>query len=224
MDRLYYYLFYGSFTLMPILLLLILLTKQRCLVWSKRCAGKLDAIRVEVESVKYSLESAITRYLSDCVSDKIHTLVSEMVENHNRENDFQREVRLEEVASVPACEEPQTQPLKPFDINDLPKMEPEFGEKYGDAILEALAFEESYTDKYITRAAINFNGIGMKRVTLSPGHWSKLMNLGFVREEPVSVSAILYNILEEHFKTYGKEIEPLAIIGNRNMKYGYGRN
>lgn len=223
MDRLYYYLFYGSFTLMPILLLLILLTQQRCRVWSKRCARKLDTIRDEVECVKYSLESAITRYLSDCIPDRIHTLVSEMVEKHIRENDFPCEVRLEEVEFAPACEEPQPHPLKQFDVNDLPKMDSEFGEKYGDAIFEALAFEESYTDKYITRPAINFNGIGMKRVTLSPDHWSKLMDLGFVKEEPVSVSALLYNILEEHFNTYGKEIEPLAIIGNRNMKYGYGR-
>lgn len=61
MDRFYYYLFYGSFTLMPILLLLILITQQRCRVWAKRCVRKLDIINDTVESVKYSAESAITR-------------------------------------------------------------------------------------------------------------------------------------------------------------------
>lgn len=223
MDRLYYYLFYGSFTLMPILLLLILLTQQRCRVWSKRCARKLDAILDGVESVKYSVESAITRYLSDCIPDKIHSLVSEMVEKHIRENDCPHELPPEDVEFVPTCEESQTSPLKPFNINDIPKMDPELEEKFSTAILEALALEESYSDKYIKRPVYNLNGMGMRRVALSPEHWSKLMSLGFVNETPVSVSAIVNNILTEHFSTHGKEIDDLVIIGDRNKKYGYGR-
>lgn len=223
MDRLYYYLFYGSFTLMPILLLLILLTLLRCRVWSKRCARKLDAVRDEVESVKHSAESEITRYPSDYIPDKIHSLVSEMVEKHIRENSYLSDIREEDVEFVPTCEAPQTSPLKSFDINDLPKMESGLGEKFGPVIMEALASERYYTDKYIKRPDINFNGIGMKRVALSPEHWSRLTSLGFVNETPVSVSAIVFNILTEHFSTYGKEIEELVIIGDRNMKYGYGR-
>lgn len=223
MDRLYYYLFYGSFTLMPILLLLILLAQQRCRVWSKRCARKLDAVLDGVESVKYSVESAITRYLSECIPDKIHSLVSEMVEKHIRENDCPHEVCLEDVEFVSTCEESHTSPLKPFDINDLPKMDPELEGKFSSAILEAFALEESYSDKYIKRPVYNLNGMGMRRVTLSPEHWAKLMSLGFVNEPPVSVSAIVNNILTEHFITHGKEIDELVIIGNRNKKYGYGR-
>lgn len=224
MDDLYFYLFYGSFTLMPILLLLILLTQQRCRVWSKRCARKLDAIRDEVESVKYSAESAITRYLSDYIPERIHTHVSDMVEKHIRENSFLRDIREEDVEFVSPCEEPQIQPLKSFDINDLPKMDPELGEKCGAAILEAFGFEQSYSDKYIKRSDVNLNGMGIKRVALSLDHWSKLTSLGFVNETPVSVSAIVNNILAEHFSTYGKEIDELVIIGDRNKKYGYGRN
>lgn len=223
MDHLYYYLFYGSFTLMPILLLLIFLTLLRCRVWSKRCARKLEDVHEEVESVKHSAESAIMRCLSDYIPDKIHSLVSEMVEKHIRENSYLSDIREEDVEFVPTCEAPQTNPLKSFDINDLPKMEPGFGEKFGPVIMEALTSERYYTDKYIKRPDINFNGIGMKRVALSPEHWSRLASLGFVNETPVSVSAIVFNILTEHFSTYGKEIEELVIIGDRNMKYGYGR-
>lgn len=224
MDDLYFYLFYGSFTLMPILLLLILLTQQRCRVWSKRCARKLDAIRDEVESVKYSAESAITRYLSDYIPEKIHTLVSDMVEKHLRDNNYPQEACLNDVEFVLSDEEPQIQPLKPFDINDLPKMDPELGEKCGVAILEAFGFEQSYSDKYIKCSDVNLNGMGIKRVALSREHWSKLTSLGFVNETPVSVSAIVNNILTEHFSTHGKEIDELVIIGDRNKKYGYGRN
>lgn len=223
MDRLYYYLFYGSFTLMPILLLLILLTQQRCRVWAKRCARKLDIIRDEVESVKYSAESAITRFLSDYIPDKIHAIVSELVEKHIRENDCPQEIRPEDVEFIPACEEPQTSPLKSFDINDLPKMDPDFEDRFGPVIMEALGLEQCYSDKYIKRPDINLNGVGMKRVSLSPEHWAKLTSLGFVNETPVSVSAIVNNILMEHFSTYGKEIDELVIIGDRNKKYGYGR-
>lgn len=224
MDHLYYYLFYGSFTLMPVLLLLILLTLQRCRVWSKRCARKLDAIRDEVESVKYSAESAITRYLSDYIPDKIHSLVSDMVEEHLRDNNYPQEVCLNDVEFMLSDEKPQVQSLKPFDINDFPKMDPELGEKCGAAILEAFAFEQSYSAKYIKRPDVNLNAMGMKRVSLSPEHWSKLTSLGFVNETPVSVSAIVFNILVEHFSTHGKEIDELVIIGDRNKKYGYGRN
>lgn len=89
--------------------------------------------------------------------------------------------------------------------------------------MEALALEQSYSDKYIKRPDINLNGVGMKRVALSPEHWAKLTSLGFVNETPVSISAIVFNILVEHFSTHGKEIDELVIIGDRNMKYGYGR-
>lgn len=223
MDNLYYYLFYGSFTLMPILLLLILLTLQRCRVWSKRCARRLDAVRDEVESVKHSAESAITSYLSEYIPDKIHSLVSEMVEQHIRDNEYPRELRSEDVEFVNPNDEPQPSSLKPFDISDFPTMDADFEDKFGPVIMEALAFERSYSDKYIKRPGVNLNGIGMKRVALSPEHWAKLTSLGFVNETPVSVSAIVFNILTEHFSTYGKEIDELVIIGDRNMKYGYGR-
>ena len=223
MDGLYYYLFYGSFTLMPILLLLILLTLLRCRAWSKRCALKLDAVRDEVESVKHSAESAITRYLSDYIPDKIHSLVSEMVEKHIRENSYLGDIREEDVEFVPPCEEQEVRPLRTFDINDLPRMEPDFEERFCPVIMEALALEQGYSDKFIKRPDINLNAMGMKRVALSPEHWSKLTSLGFINETPVSVSAIVFNILMEHFSTYGKEIEELVIIGDRNMKYGYGR-
>lgn len=223
MDHLYYYLFYGSFTLMPVLLLLILFTLQRCRVWSKRCARKLDAIRDEVESVKYSAESAITRYLSDYIPDKIHALVSEMVEKHIRENEYPRELHPEDVEFVTPSEETQPHDLKPFDISDFPPIDPDFEERFGPVIMEALALEQSYSDKYIKRPDINLNGVGMKRVALSPEHWAKLTSLGFVNETPVSISAIVFNILVEHFSTHGKEIDELVIIGDRNMKYGYGR-
>lgn len=223
MDNLYYYLFYGSFTLMPILLLLILLTLQRSRVWSKRCALKLDAVRDEVESVKHSAESAITRYLSDYIPEKIHSLVSEMVEKHIRENEYPRELHSEDVEFVTPSDEPHTAPLKTFDISDLPPIDPEFEDKFGPVIMKALAFEQSYSDKYIKRPDVNLNGMGMKRVALLPEHWSKLTSLGFVNETPVSVSAIVFNILTEHFSTHGKEIDELVIIGDRNKKYGYGR-
>lgn len=223
MDHLYYYLFYGSFTLMPILLLLIFLTLLRCRVWSKRCARKLEDVHEEVESVKHSAESAIMRYLSDYIPDKIHAIVSELVEKHIRESDYRHEVCQEDVEFVPACEEPQTSPLKPFDINDLPRMEPDFEDRFGPVIMEALALEQGYSDKYIKRPDINLNAMGMKRVALLPEHWAKLTSLGFVNERPVSVSAIVFNILAEHFSTYGKEIDELVIIGNRNKKYGYER-
>ena len=223
MDRFYYYLFYGSFTLMPILLLLILITQQRCRVWAKRCARKLDIINDTVERVKYSAESAITRYLSDSVPDKMHGLISEMVEKHFRENVLPCELRPEDVEFGSPYKEPEIFPKESFDINDFPTMEPELQEKLRPAI-ETIVFEEGYADKYINRPSFNLNGIGMKRVALSPEHWTKLVSLGFVNEEPVSVSAIVHNILAEHFDKYGKEIGELVIIGDRNKKYGYGRN
>lgn len=223
MDDLYFYLLSGSIVLIPILLLLILLNQHRCRAWSKKCAHKLDTLCDEVESIKYSAEAALTRYLSDYIPEKIHSLVSDMVEKHIREDNSPQEVCLNDVEFEFTDEKPQVQSLKPFDINDFPKMDTELGEKCCTAIMEALALEHGYSAKYIKRPDVNFNGMGMKRVTLSPEHWSKLTSLGFVNETPVSVSAIVFNILVEHFSTHGKEIEKLVIIGDRNMKYGYGR-
>ena len=223
MDDLYFYLLSGSIVLIPILLLLILLNQQRCRAWSKKCANKLDTLCDEVESIKYSAEAALTRYLSDYIPEKIHSLVSDMEETQIREKSSLSDIREEDVEVVLTDEKPQVQSLKPFDINDFPKMDPVLGEKCCTAIMEALALEHGYSAKYIKRPDVNFNGMGMKRVSLSPEHWSKLTSLGFVNETPVSVSAIVFNILVEHFSTHGKEIEKLVIIGDRNMRYGYGR-
>lgn len=222
MDRFYYYLFYGSFTLMPILLLLILITQQRCRVWAKRCARKLDIINDTVESVKHSTESAITRYLSDYVPDKIHGHISEIVEKNIRESFSQVDLHPIDTEYNSPYEGPLKSSNDSFDIKDFPAMESDLHGKLMP-VIEAIAFEESYTDKYINRPSFNLNCIGMKRIALSPEHWTKLVNLGFVKEDPVSVSAIVYNILAEHFSIYGKEIEELVLIGDRNRKYGYGR-
>jgi hypothetical protein len=153
----------------------------------------------------------------------MHGLISEMVEKHFRENVLPCELRPEDVEFGSPYKEPEIFPKESFDINDFPTMEPELQEKLRPAI-ETIVFEEGYADKYINRPSFNLNGIGMKRVALSPEHWTKLVSLGFVNEEPVSVSAIVHNILAEHFDKYGKEIGELVIIGDRNKKYGYGRN
>ena len=149
---------------------------------AKRCARKLDIINDTVESVKYSAESAITRYLSDSVPDKMHGLISEMVEKHFRENVLPCELRPEDVEFGSPYKEPEIFPKESFDINDFPTMEPELQEKLRPAI-ETIVFEEGYADKYINRPSFNLNGIGMKRVALSPEHWTKLVSLGFVNEE-----------------------------------------
>lgn len=77
--------------------------------------------------------------------DKIHGLISEMVEKHFRENVFPCEVRPEDVEFGSPYKEVSKES---FDINDFPTMEPELQEKLRPAI-EAIVFEEGYADKYI---------------------------------------------------------------------------
>ena len=223
MEGMCHYLLYGSVIVMPILLLLILLTLRCFSQGLHKSLRMLDMIREEVESVKSSAESAVTRYLTDCIPDKIHAIVSEIVEKQIRECNCLGDVLPEDVEFADSCEVPEVNPRKPFDINDFPTMDPDFEERFGPVIMGALALEQSYSDKYIKRPDFNLNGVGMKRVALSPEHWAKLTSLGFVNEPPVSVSAIVFNILVEHFNTHGKEIDELVIIGDRNKKYGYGR-
>ena len=87
----------------------------------------------------------------------------------------------------------------------------------------------NYSDKYLKRPDICLNNIGVKRISIPPELWQTIHSLAYANAsgsqniEPLSISAVAYNIINEHFKTHSDEINILAERGSEKILRGYDR-
>lgn len=86
-----------------------------------------------------------------------------------------------------------------------------------------------YSDKYLKRPDICLNNIGVKRISIPPELWQTIHSLAYANAsgsqniEPLSISAVAYNIINEHFKSHSDEINILAERGSEKILRGYDR-
>lgn len=201
---------YGYVIIMPCILLVILILVNRCRVWFKRTAKELGRlsldIRLDVESRKHdeawkrkafdieAFKSEMESSISDEVREAVRKEIDFLIGSPTEESMIQKE--------------------------ELPIMQ---GALLKEPDVEFLPDTKSYGLTYLKKPEVSLNDMGIKRVSVNPDYWHKLNLLTYVDEEPLSVSAIVQNILTEHFEVHKLEITELAEKGRKNMKYGYGR-
>lgn len=167
--------------------------------------------------------------------------------NENREKDYKDTQFLEQADELtPECED---QEALPFNLDDyLVKMSNGGRKPVGfqdideafNAALDGGNIEETarevgndkvadYSDKYLKRPDICLNSIGVKRISIPPELWQTIHSLAYANAsgsqniEPLSISAVAYNIINEHFKTHSDEINILAERGSEKILRGYDR-
>lgn len=86
-----------------------------------------------------------------------------------------------------------------------------------------------YSDKFLKRPGINLNNVGVKRISIPPGMWDTIQSLAYANAsgsqniEPLSISAVAFNILNDHLNSHSEEINILAERGTDKMLRGYDR-
>ena len=86
-----------------------------------------------------------------------------------------------------------------------------------------------YSEKYLKRPDITLNNAGVKRISIPPELWYTIQSLAYANAsgsqniEPLSISAVAFNIISDHFISHSEEINFLAERGTEKMLRGYDR-
>lgn len=86
-----------------------------------------------------------------------------------------------------------------------------------------------YSDKFLKRPGICLNDIGVKRISIPPKLWQTIHSLAYANAsgsqniEPLSISAVAFNIINDHFNSHSEEINILAERGTEKILRGYDR-
>lgn len=222
-PAIYAYIFYGSLVVMPVLLLLIFLMLDRCRVWSKRTAKGVAEVKSEVrQTVKQCLEENYEKSIRDF----------ELLETANESN--AQSVKQEAIQLSPDdfFIPPSDSDREVLGIREIEEaVQAAFKEETIEDKVRDLSSEHvaDYSDKYLKRPDISLNNIGVKRISIPPELWQTIHSLAYANAsgsqniEPLSISAVAYNIINEHFKTHSDEINILAERGSEKILRGYDR-
>ena len=86
-----------------------------------------------------------------------------------------------------------------------------------------------YSDKFLKRPGICLNNVGVKRISIPPDLWHTINSLAYANAsgsqniEPLSISAVAFNIIKDHFNSHSAEINILAERGTEKILRGYDR-
>ena len=86
-----------------------------------------------------------------------------------------------------------------------------------------------YSDKFLKRPDICLNNIGVKRISIPPELWQTIHSLAYANAsgsqniEPLSINAVAFNIINDHFNSHSEEINILAERGTEKILRGYDR-
>ena len=86
-----------------------------------------------------------------------------------------------------------------------------------------------YSDKFLKRPGICLNNVGVKRISIPPELWHTIHSLAYANAsgsqniEPLSISAVAFNIINDHFNSHSEEINILAERGTEKILRGYDR-
>lgn len=164
----------------------------------------------------------------------------------NFEKDYKDIEFLEPVDDLQTQSE--NQELKPFNLNDyLAQMSDVESKPIGFQDLDEafqVAFDEGnveevrevsndkvadYSDKFLKRPGICLNNVGVKRISIPPELWHTIHSLAYANAsgsqniEPLSISAVAFNIINDHFNSHSEEINILAERGTEKILRGYDR-
>lgn len=164
----------------------------------------------------------------------------------NLEKDYKNIEFLEPIDDLQTQSE--NQELKPFNLNDyLARMSDVESKPIGFQDLDEafqVAFDEGnveevrevsndkvadYSDKFLKRPGICLNNIGIKRISIPPELWHTINSLAYANAsgsqniEPLSISAVAFNIINDHFNSHSEEINILAERGTEKILRGYDR-
>lgn len=192
---------------------------------AKRLDEQLKKAFGDIPQFSKQLSDEITPFVKSYVAEAIDKYVAE---EHDKIRAFQTSANVQYPDAVPLASAVQHfASFQEIDEAVQAAFKESFIEEKGPQVSNDKVAD--YSDKFLKRPGINLNNVGVKRISIPPGMWDTIQSLAYANAsgsqniEPLSISAVAFNILNDHLNSHSEEINILAERGTDKMLRGYDR-
>lgn len=192
---------------------------------AKRLDEQLKKAYGDIPQFSKQLSDEITPFVKSYVAEAIDKYVAE---EHDKIRAFQTSANVQYPDAVPLASAVQHfASFQEIDEAVQAAFNESFIEEKGPQVSNDKVAD--YSDKFLKRPGINLNNVGVKRISIPPGMWDTIQSLAYANAsgsqniEPLSISAVAFNILNDHLNSHSEEINILAERGTDKMLRGYDR-
>lgn len=192
---------------------------------AKRLDEQLKKAFGDIPQFSKQLSDEITPFVKSYVAEAIDKYVAE---EHDKLRDFMVPAEVQYPDAIPLANVAQH-------FNSFQEIDEAVQSAFNESLIEEKGPQVSndkvadYSEKFLKRPGICLNNIGVKRISIPPELWDTIQSLAYANAsgsqniEPLSISAVAYNIINDHFNSHSEEINILAERGTEKIIRGYDR-
>lgn len=192
---------------------------------AKRLDEQLKKAFGDIPQFSKQLSDEITPFVKSYVAEAIDKYVAE---EHDKIRAFQTSANVQYPDAVPLASAVQH-------FASFQEIDEAVQSAFNESLIEEKGPQVSndkvadYSEKFLKRPGICLNNIGVKRISIPPELWDTIQSLAYANAsgsqniEPLSISAVAYNIINDHFNSHSEEINILAERGTEKIIRGYDR-
>ena len=192
---------------------------------AKRLDEQLKKAFGDIPQFSKQLSDEITPFVKSYVAEAIDKYVAE---EQDKLRDFMVPAEVQYPDAIPLANVAQH-------FNSFQEIDEAVQAAFNESLIEEKGPQVSndkvadYSDKFLKRPGICLNNVGVKRISIPPELWDTIQSLAYANAsgsqniEPLSISAVAYNIINDHFNSHSEEINILAERGTEKMLRGYDR-
>lgn len=192
---------------------------------AKRLDEQLKKAFGDIPQFSKQLSDEITPFVKSYVAEAIDKYVAE---EQDKLRDFMVPAEVQYPDAIPLANVAQH-------FNSFQEIDEAVQAAFNESLIEEKGPQVSndkvadYSDKFLKRPGICLNYVGVKRISIPPELWNTIQSLAYANAsgsqniEPLSISAVAYNIINDHFNSHSEEINILAERGTEKMLRGYDR-
>lgn len=179
----------------------------------------------DIPQYSKQLSDEITPFVKSYVAEAIDKYVAE---EQDKLRDFMVPAEVQNPDAIPLANVAQH-------FNSFQEIDEAVQSAFNESLIEEKGPQVSndkvadYSEKFLKRPGICLNNIGVKRISIPPELWDTIQSLAYANAsgsqniEPLSISAVAYNIINDHFNSHSEEINILAERGTEKIIRGYDR-
>lgn len=192
---------------------------------AKRLDEQLKKAFGDIPQFSKQLSDEITPFVKSYVAEAIDKYVAE---EQDKLRDFMVPAKVQYPDAIPLANVAQH-------FNSFQEIDEAVQSAFNESLIEEKGPQVSndkvadYSEKFLKRPGICLNNIGVKRISIPPELWDTIQSLAYANAsgsqniEPLSISAVAFNILNDHLNSHSEEINILTERGTEKMLRGYDR-
>lgn len=192
---------------------------------AKRLDEQLKKAFGDIPQFSKQLSDEITPFVKSYVAEAIDKYVAE---EQDKLRDFMVPAEVQYPDAIPLANAAQH-------FNSFQEIDEAVQAAFNESLIEEKGPQVSndkvadYSDKFLKRPGICLNNVGVKRISIPPELWDTIQSLAYANAsgsqniEPLSISAVAFNIISDHFISHSEEINILTERGTEKMLRGYER-